>query len=369
MRLLRLTTLYDSYLRAFDAARNGRPAESYEVERDRLLEDAFGWADFWGHALAPLGYETLEVAMNASTVQQAWAAEHLPPGAAATDASIVLHQAKWFRPDVLWYDHHDAALLRAIRSEVPSVKGVVGWSGSAVGGAEAWRHMDLMLTCSPEAAERIAGAGLRSEVLQHAFDPRVLERIGTGSKRWRVSFIGQLLDAEGFHGTRSRLLREIAPHTEITLFVPRATSRWRGALRRVLAGRGLRSASGDLLRTAKDGVYGLAMYQTLRDSDATLNVHADSSPRFASNMRLFEATGVGTCLVTDAKENMGSLFEPDREAVVYESAAECVDHLLWLARHPTDAVAIGAAGQRRTLASHTFAHRAPVLDQYLRSVL
>jgi hypothetical protein len=375
MRLLRVTTLYESYLRAFYGARPGLAAAPYAAQRAALDHDAFGWADFWGHALERLGYETLDVALNATELLRAWGREHLPEGAPARAAaaepvlSITLRMARWFRPDVLWYDHDDAGFLDALRAEVPSVKGVLGWTGSAVGGTAAWRAIDLMLTCSPEAAENCAREGLRAAVLEHAFDPRVFDGTTDDPKRWRVSFIGQLLESEGFHGTRAQLLRRVAAPADVTLFVPRSPRPWRAALRRALAGRGLRSPVRDLLRGAHDGVYGLAMYQVLRDSRATLNVHADSSPRFASNMRLFEATGVGTCLVTDWKENMDALFEPDREVVLYRSAEECAEKLAWLAEHPDDAAAIGAAGRRRTLASHTFAHRAPTLDRHVRSVL
>ena len=371
MRLLRVTTLYDSYLRGLYAARPGLAAEPYAAQRAHFDHDAFGWADFWGHAMASLGYETLDIALNAVELLRAWAREN-PAGRAperASSLSIALRQAKWFRPDVLWYDHDDVAFLDAIRAEVPSVKAVLGWTGSAIGGTGAWRAIDLMLTCSPEAAEHCAREGLRSAVLEHAFDPRVFDRTAEGPKRWRVSFIGQLLEAEGFHGGRAQLLRRVAAPVGVTLFVPREPRPWRAALRRLLAGRGLRPPARDLLRGAHDGVYGLAMYQVLRDSHATLNVHADSSPRFASNMRLFEATGVGTCLVTDWKENMDSLFEPDREVVLYRTADECAAKLAWLADHPADAAAIGAAGRRRTLAAHTFAHRAPTLDRYIRSIL
>ena len=375
MRLLRVTTFYESYLRAFYAARPGLARAPYDEQRARLDHDAFGWADFWGHALAKLGYETLDIALNAADLLRAWGREHPPEGTPARAdvadpaPAIALRMARWFRPDVLWYDHDDAAFLGAIRAEVPSVKGVLGWTGSAVGGTAAWRAIDLMLSCSPEAVERCAREGLRSAVLEHAFDPRVFDRTTEGAKRWRVSFIGQLLESEGFHGTRAGLLRQVAAPADVTLFVPRAPRPWRAAARRFLAGRGLRSPVRDLLRGAHDGVYGLAMYQVLRDSRATLNVHADSSPRFASNMRLFEATGVGTCLVTDWKENMAALFEPDREVVLYRSAEECAEKLAWLAGHPAEAAAIGAAGRRRTLAGHTFAHRAPTLDRYVRSIL
>ena len=115
--------------------------------------------------------------------------------------------------------------------------------------------------------------------------------------------------------------------------------------------------------------FGLAMYQVLHDSGATLNVHADSSPRFASNMRLFEATGVGTCLVTDWKENLESLFELDREVVAYRSVEELEEKLRWLESAPTERDAIAAAGRKRALREHTYAHRAERLDALIRDAI
>jgi spore maturation protein CgeB len=86
-------------------------------------------------------------------------------------------------------------------------------------------------------------------------------------------------------------------------------------------------------------------------------------------MRLFEATGVGTCLLTDRKSNLASLFEPDREVAVYGSPDECVERARWLLDHPRECREIALAGQRRTLRDHTFARRATVLDSILREEL
>ena len=46
------------------------------------------------------------------------------------------------------------------------------------------------------------------------------------------------------------------------------------------------------------------MYQALRRSLITLNSHIDMVGREAGNARLFEATGVGTFLLTDFKDNL-----------------------------------------------------------------
>jgi len=83
-------------------------------------------------------------------------------------------------------------------------------------------------------------------------------------------------------------------------------------------------------------------------------------------MRMFEATGVGACLLTDRKENLANLFAPESEVVSYGSAAECVEKVRYLLEHESERAAVAAAGQRRTLRDHTFAHRAAQIDAIIR---
>ena len=86
-------------------------------------------------------------------------------------------------------------------------------------------------------------------------------------------------------------------------------------------------------------------------------------------MRLFETSGVGTCLLTDARHNLSGLFEADREIMVYESVEDCIEKIGWLLAHPLEAAQIAAAGQSRTLKDHTFARRAEVLDAHIQAAL
>jgi spore maturation protein CgeB len=99
------------------------------------------------------------------------------------------------------------------------------------------------------------------------------------------------------------------------------------------------------------------------------NNHIDISPVSASNMRLFEATGVGTCLITDEKQNLHELFEPGKEVVTYVSAEDCVEKVQYLIENENDRRAIAEAGQRRTLRDHTFKDRAARIDEIIRKSL
>jgi spore maturation protein CgeB len=100
------------------------------------------------------------------------------------------------------------------------------------------------------------------------------------------------------------------------------------------------------------------MYQALRRSKITLNSHIDMAGREAGNMRLFEATGVGAFLLTDFKDNLHTLFAPDREVAVWRSVEDCMAAIGRALGDADRRATIAAAGQARTMAQHTYCHRA-----------
>jgi spore maturation protein CgeB len=86
-------------------------------------------------------------------------------------------------------------------------------------------------------------------------------------------------------------------------------------------------------------------------------------------MRLYEATGVGTFLLTDHKRNLADLFEPGREVVAYRDADECVELAGYYLTHDEEREAIARAGQQRTLREHTWYHRMQELVDIVRCYL
>ena len=111
------------------------------------------------------------------------------------------------------------------------------------------------------------------------------------------------------------------------------------------------------------------MYRALKRSKVTLNLHAQIDVRgkvsnaHAGNLRLFEATGVGTCLLTEEKANLHDMFEPGREVLTFTSNQDCVEQLRNILGDDTRRRALAEAGQQRTLREHTYAVRmAEVLD-------
>ncbi len=396
MKIFILNSAYPSYLQRFYADRPHLEGCSYVENKEALDYDAFGWADFWSQAVAPYGCEVMETTVNAGPMQRAWAAEN---GIRYTDrlSEIAMAQVKFFRPDVIWYNHHDSFLLDEIKQSLPSLRLILGWVGSAFTSIP--RGVDLVLSCAPESVDRLRKEGFRACHMNHGFDQRIIGRLKSREKAFDVSFVGQIVRGNQFHTVREKILKSIAGEHEVQIFSPSAeftlkdicltaakkAAFWlvRGGIRAGLPekllekmpilGRAARRSQAPLMPVdlklrplIKPPFFGLEMYQALKDSRITLNIHADSSPTHASNMRLFEATGVGSCLVTDWKENISGLFEPGRELITYKSAGECIEKIKWLLKHPAEREAIARAGQARTLKDHTYARRGKQFIEIIR---
>jgi spore maturation protein CgeB len=86
-------------------------------------------------------------------------------------------------------------------------------------------------------------------------------------------------------------------------------------------------------------------------------------------MRLIEACGSGTCLLTDDKPNIREYFVPGEEVVVFNSAEEAVEKIRYLEEHEDFRKRVAAAGQRKVLDRFSFFHRAQRLDEYLHKII
>jgi len=405
MKLLKVTEFYSSYLQDFYTNRPGLADLPFAEQKATLDHDAFGWADYWSHALSPLGYDVLELTYNAEEMQRAWAKENSLSNSSEIDLeSIVIAQARTFKPDILWFDDDNEKLLARIRSEIPSIKLVLGWVGSAIPQSAIWKDIDLILSCAPESVSYFNNQGLPAAQIHHGFDPRINDRLIQRNRAIDFSFFGQLLCIDDYHLQRYRMIEKLAAHIPIRIFSPSANLdwSWRDEIQAIA-----QATLFDIIRILKPlvvfnklircvplfrgpyycssrpvspmnmkmkpffrpAVYGLAMFQALLDSKITLNVHADSSPHFASNMRLFETTGVGTCMIVDWKQNLHELFEDNKEIVTYTSAEECLEKVTWLLDHPKEREEIARAGQLRTLKEHTFNRRALQLDKIIQTKL
>jgi len=251
---------------------------------------------------------------------------------------VLVAQIKQYRPDVLQIQDMNGtapALLRTVR---PYVKLITGQIACPIAENADFREYDLVLSSLPHFVEQFKNEGLLSHYFNLGFESRLLERLQKQSHH-RIVFVGGLSKD---HADRIDFLERIAAVHPIDIW-----------------GYGVESLrQNSVLREFHHGeLWALDMYQVLANADVALNHHINVAKSYANNMRLYEATGVGTLLVTDRKDNLSSLFEPGKEVVAYGSAEEAVELVDYYLQHNEERKQIARSGQARTLSEHSYHHR------------
>ncbi len=362
---VKVTTFYGRYLDRFFEVRPELAGQSYETQLRALLDDAFGWSDFYARNLNALGARAHEIVANARPLQEQWLKERAP-GTPFEPKDTALQQVAALNPEVLFVEdcgEFNGAWIEAARKACPRLKLVIGYHCVPLSARllQLLEPCDLLASCHGGFCDQMRAAGFEALQLNHAFEESVLARIAAGPASPRpLTFVGSVHLGPGYHGQRAAILRALLD-ADIGLTAY-------GSVQRAAVGRNplrlfARLLPDPLASTFAKPVYGLDMYRVLAASGVSFNNHIDAAGRLAANMRLFEATGVGSCLLTDHKENIRDFFEPDIEVVTYRSAAECVEKARWLLDHPAERAAIARAGQKRTLERHSYRQRAAQLQE------
>lgn len=358
MRVLIVDTCYPAFLATHYRTNPGLERRMYDEQWRALMDTFFGTADSYSHHLREFGHEAHEVVVNAEPLQRAWAQEHgarrglVSRLSRKTGTELVIAQANWFQPDVVYVQNLSALSPETLNALAAESRLLVGQIASEAPVREHLRRFALILTSFPHYVPMFRELGIAAEYLKLAFDPRILERLGSTSLRHGAAFVGNLGRAQ--HARGNDLLERAAERRPIEFWGYNLEGR---------------RPDSPLLRRYHGEAWGLEMFRVLAEAGIAVNRHIDVAEDYANNMRLYEATGVGSLLLTDAKLNLGELFEVGQEVVTYrdeDELVEAVDHYL---RHEDERAALAAAGQRRTLADHTYAVRMRELSDILYAYL
>jgi len=248
---------------------------------------------------------------------------------------------------------------------------------------------------------------MKAELLRHAFNAEVRkylpDTLPQPLAENAVIFCGNIFRAESYHIKRDHLLETLASRLPLKIHCPQselsrydaAIQTWaRRAVYSIVTSLRLMGSSDTSIRKIpligrankwrswpeavinwrlrpylKPALFGLEMYRAFGAHAITLNVHIDTAFGEAANLRLFEATGTGSCLLTDGRGDIDDIFCDGTEVVTYGSSEECAEKAVWLLAHPAECRAIGLAGQARVRRDHTYTNRAEELNRLMRSQL
>lgn len=371
MKFLIIDTYYPSFLKDFSRKYPQIRDLSYEKEKKLLLAQRFGTSNYYSINLESLGHHAVDLIINDVELQFKWAKEHnLKVSQSALKAKIqalplayrilgqpewmqeiLLAQAKEYQPDVIYV--HNLSIINPsyIKKLKKICKIIVGQIACPLPPKEFWQSYDLILTSFPHFVPLFRKNGVKSEYLKIAFEPSILKEVGKQNRVYETVFIGSF----SYHHKRgTHILEDVSSQLPVDFWGIKPL---------------IMSPFSSITRHFHGSVWGLEMYKILAQSKIVINRHISAAQDNANNMRLYESTGLGAMLITDAKKNLNDLFKIGKEVIAYNSNEDLVEKINYYLKHNEEREKIAQAGQMRTLREHNYQHRMQelleILHQYI----
>ena len=427
-KIVRIAPLnVNSFLINFYAKNPDLKFQSYHEQQEAIFKKKYSYSNGFSEGMKKLGRDAHEIIYDQEDLQKTWARENnISYNSDHWQHEIIIKQIEQMRPDVVYFqDIHSLpySIRKTLKKDFSFVKLVVVYKGYP-GTFNELGDVDLLLTATPRMVALFSEAGLNPRLVYHAFDDAVLEAMNNVCDIKQVheydfTFVGSCGFGNALnHQKRYWGLVELIKKTDIQLWtneIAEGSASWgpfkarsRNLLKQTIANCDVNTLErlkylnvmstrirnlitetiedkskpskqitklpikplGKLYsHRCKPAVFGLDMFDVLKQSKITLNIHTDKAYDCVGNIRLFEATGIGTCLLTDTGKNMVDLFEEGREVVTYSSIDECIEKMKYLLTHEGVRSQIASAGQKRTLADHTVLRRCQQIDDMIQKKL
>jgi spore maturation protein CgeB len=405
----------------------------YLEQSELLFNEKLVYSNSFSRAMRQLGHIADEVVYDIDWLQKTWAKEHSVSYSQSTwEQEILLAQIEAMRPEILYFQHSPPLpyeIWKDLKNRYPFIKKIVVHRGFP-GSFDTLGSVDLLMVGNRYLVTQYANQDIQARLLYHYFDEAVLDVVRPLQAIYPVTFLGSSGYGYGtHHATRYWLLKELLEHipiemwldegllletdersssqlnvlqqskrlvaTSILKFLPWLPSpvldtiansklipvKFRNLVSAYFNQYELRSKLGIHLKEPQDRlldlfpkschppVFGLDYYQVLSRSQISFNCHTDAALENIGNIRMFQATGMGSCLLTDTGNNMSDLFEVDREVVTYSSREEALEKINFLLNNKATCQDIARAGHERTMRDHTALKRCQQIDEWLQDMV
>ena len=400
---------------------------SYDELLKLFFKSSIMYSDGFSRSFRELGQDAYEIIADFEIVQKQWARENgIDNDNERWMTDILMAQIEKIKPDIVYLQGTEWSLpgrffpqrskdnlIKILKEKFSFIRKFIVFSGYP-SGAERIKGADIFFSSPPSIVNDYRKQGLDPILLYHFFDDGIISKLNGIPGKYGFTFVGSTRAPE----SRYWALRQLMDETKMQAWIheypfkntPQSLKqKIRFALKRGfavfsnrqingfasskiiprkfknifqeismkrMAFKGVKKNKGTVIHLSElypdrcfGPVVGMDMYNLLHQSRITFNKHTDQAWGCVGNMRMFEATGAGTCLVTDNGYNMNDLFEPDKEVVTYSSIDEAVEKVTYLLDHPHEAEKIAKAGQARTLRDHTIMNRCKQIHEVIQSNL
>ena len=376
MKVLMLWKYYPQYL-SFFYEKNPHVIDlSFEEHRNKILDDHFGWPGDLSRHMNKHSIETEFIIVNAESMQKRWAKENGFKSYSKNgwEKDIAMEQIKRFQPDVLWITSIFDYFGNFVKNALPYCKKAITWVSCAVPANLNVSGFTDLVTSQPDMLKDKQHLFNNVIITKPGFDSSILDKIGPVEKKYDVTFIGGITPDHSKRAETLAFLIENGIDLKIFgyFYEPPSIGTWNffkqagkyvsnvrniriciNSLRHIYLQTNYQRNIEIIKKVHLGPVFGQEMYRILATSRIGLNIHTDVTRDHADNIRLFETTGIGTCLLTEQSTNITDLFEPSKEILTYHSKEELLDIVTKMLNLNEIIETIAKDGQERTLKDHT----------------
>lgn len=362
-KLLEITSQYVKYIKDFYRENPNVDDLTYDELFNMFTEQGFAEANFIHPYLRNMGIESKVIFYNNKTLQYKWS----PLCKNLSLFELLLMQIKEYCPDIILISDMPSFDLEQLKMIKESVSNktiyLVGYYFSELNNKffEVVSQYDQIYTGSNGYVNLMRNKEIPAFLLRHAFDSSIINKLDVCEKSNAVCFSGSIVVGKTYHNNRIEILNKMMEYKIPYDFY--------GEIYGIQKeDKNLKILLDKIENNRHDANYGIKYYSIISQYTIGLNLHAPCIDG-AGNMRMFETTGVGTCLLTDYRDENCEMFDVDNEIVEYSSSEELLDKVRWLINYPSKAKEIAKAGQKRTLKDHTYKNKAEQLNEYIQKLL
>lgn len=323
MKVFQCLHIYPLHIQQFEQQYGVNDDMDFSTLHKLVLQDGFASTYILAPALEGRMDEVFFTLWNYGRLQRAWARER---GLKTTDLDrIKLAQIEEYKPDVFYNMSAfcDGGFIRKLgRTSMKSVY----WNGIIEARPRTFTEYDGQLSLHRPYINYWRARGLAACELQPAV-PKAWAELSAGDRPIDVLFYGQY--SRNFFKGRNRLIKQLldygcASSYDVRCHLQLDTSR--PTLFRIPGLPWIRIRSPFARRIepfvrehSLPPVYGSKLYHTIAQAKIVINAYTDHNQAFKSNMRLFEAIGLGAFLISE-EGNYPDGFRPGKDFYTYRDA-------------------------------------------------
>lgn len=369
LKLMQISTLYNNYLSKLYTDKPSLKQISYIEQIETIWKDGFGASHMIAKHLGGIGYDSQLIIANCQSAQLQWLKENSNIKSLPSDwqNEVTRLQVENFKPDILYLLDSVAFDSRFINSLSYRPKLVIGWRTASIPEGTDWTAFDLILSFHKLIRERALLMGVKAtEHFYPGFPEWILPLINDVQPSTDVVFCGSWYSV---HKRRNTYWEQVAENASDTL---------KGFSLRFFLLNPENCLPEIIVRYNQGNRYGIDMHRVLRIGRINLNAggdvfngksSSDLSMGDSINMRLFEATGSGTFLLTEFHENLYQYFKPGQEIETFCNGEELIDKIRFYLANPSIREKIAKRGQEKCLTKHSMKQRAMAFNKIITKYL